>query len=89
MDKLHEKKIKDIIHNVGLNNNLLDSDVRKIVESQFKLSYDTIKKLSLLDEIPDEKTNFYFKYIGKLYMDKYIVNNYKKRNNKNEEESNK
>lgn len=69
--KLYEKKVNDLIHSIGLSNNLLDSEVRKILESQFRFAYEVIIGLSLTglteDEINNLRTNFYFKYLGKLY----------------------
>jgi hypothetical protein len=74
MKKSDDEKIKQILHRVGLNNNLRDDDVRKIFESQFKFTYDTIRELEL-KEITEEqldnlKTNFQYKYIGKLFINK-------------------
>jgi len=77
MKKSDDEKIKQILHRVGLNNNLRDDDVRKIFESQFKFTYDTIRELEL-KEITEEqldnlKTNFQYKYIGKLFINKEIL----------------
>jgi hypothetical protein len=77
MNKIDEKKIKDIIHTIGLNNNLKDDEVRKIVESQFRFTSETIKEMSLegltLEELGELKTNFYYKYIGKLYTNPDVI----------------
>lgn len=82
-DKLDLVKVKNIIHTVGLNNNLTDSEVTKIIESQFRLAYDVIKDLNLKDILPEEveniKTNFYFKYIGKLYVNKESLEQLKRK----------
>ncbi|HEX8586073.1 MAG TPA: hypothetical protein VF680_16890 [Allosphingosinicella sp.] len=71
MKKIDEMKVKRIIHTVGLNNNLTDEQVREIVESQSRLAYDIIKDIDFdnvtSEEIDEMKTNFYFKYIGKIY----------------------
>jgi len=77
MNKIDDKKIKDIIHSIGLANNLTDDEVRNIVESQFRFTYETIKNLSFSDlseeEIDNLKTNFYFKYLGKLYTNSETI----------------
>lgn len=74
MKKSDDEKIKQILHKVGLNNNLRDDDVRKIFESQFKFTYDTIRQLELKElteeELDNLKTNFQYKYIGKLFINK-------------------
>jgi hypothetical protein len=77
MKKSDDEKIKQILHRVGLNNNLRDDDVRKIFESQFKFTYDTIRELELKEitgeQLDDLKTNFQYKYIGKLFINKEIL----------------
>ena len=47
MSKSDEEKIKQLIHRIGLKYNLRDDDVRKIFESQFRFTYDTIRELEL------------------------------------------
>ena len=37
------KKVKDLIHKIGLINNLTDEQVKNIVESQFRFTYEIIK----------------------------------------------
>lgn len=77
MTKIDEKKINDTIHSIGLNNFLVDSEVRKIVESQFRFTYETIKNLNLEqltdEEIENTKTNFTYKHIGKLFTSPDII----------------
>lgn len=76
-NEIDNRKVANITHTVGLNNNLMDSQIREIVESQFRFTYKTIKSMGLSDmtdeEIDNLKTNFYYKYIGKLYTDKNII----------------
>ena len=38
MSKLDDHKINKLIHSIGLDNNLSDDQVRKIVESQFEFT---------------------------------------------------
>lgn len=81
-NEIDERKVADITHTVGLNNNLMDSQIREIVESQFRFTYKTIKAMNLSEltdeEIDNLKTNFYYKYIGKLYTDKEVIARHKK-----------
>jgi hypothetical protein len=100
-NEIDERKVADIIHTVGLNNNLMDSQIREIVESQFRFTYKTIKAMSLStmtdEEIDELKTNFYYKYLGKVYTnsevitrhkirDEYIMNKHKQKENGRSEE---
>lgn len=81
-----EKKIKDLIHSIGLLNNLTDNQVKEIVESQFRFAYEQIRKVSYTtlteEEIDNLKTNFYFKYIGKIYTDSMIIKHHKNKSQK-------
>jgi hypothetical protein len=75
--EINEKKVKDLIHKIGLVNNLTDEQVKNIVESQFRFTYEIIKNISL-DELSEEeikelKKTFYFKYLGKLYTTEEII----------------
>ena len=45
MNKSDEQKVNDLIHSIGLKNNLRDSEVKEIIESQFRFTYDTIRSL--------------------------------------------
>ena len=70
MSKSDEQKVNDLIHSIGLKNNLRDLEVRQIIESQFRFTYDTIRSLDLTEkQIEEIKTNFIYKYLGKLYID--------------------
>lgn len=84
MDKeINAKKVKDIIHSIGLLNNLTDDEVRKIVESQFRFTYETIKKMSFEnltdDEIDNLRKTFYYKYLGKLFTSSDVIKRQKNR----------
>ncbi len=72
-----ERAIHNIIHSVGLANNLRDSEVYDIINSQFKFIYETTKNMSFSeltdDEIDSLKTSFMLKYIGKIYTNKDII----------------
>lgn len=77
MNKIDDKKIKDLIHSIGLNNYIIDDDIKKIIESQFRFTYDTIRSLSTSDKTDEElnklKTNFTYKYLGKLHTNADII----------------
>lgn len=92
MNKIHDKKVSDIIHTIGLNNNLRDEEVREIVESQFRFTYETIRKMSLdtmtIEEINNLKTNFFYKYLGKVHTSGEIVERHRNKLIKNKEEKN-
>jgi hypothetical protein len=92
MDKIQEKKVNDIIHTIGLNNNLRDCEVKEMVESQFRFMYERIKEMSLdnmtEEEIDKCKTNFFFKYLGKVHTSGEIVVRHKNKLNKIKEEKN-
>ena len=83
MDKIDESHVNKLIHKIGLKYNLKDSDVKNILESQFRFTYDKIKELNLSDiteeELNELKTNFQYKYLGKLYINKDILKNKIKR----------
>ncbi len=83
MNKIDDKKVKDAIHTIGLLNNLTDKQVKDIVESQFRFTYETIRQLSFdnltEEEINNLKTNFYYKYLGKLYTNADVINRQKRK----------
>jgi len=64
-------KVDKLIHSIGLEHNLQDSIIRKIVNSPFKFTRETIVNLELQDKTEEEfkeiKTNFIYLHIGKLY----------------------
>ena len=75
--EIYDKKIKDLIHRIGLLNNLTDDQVKNIVESQFRFTYEIIKNMSLEnltdEDIDNLKKTFYYKYLGKLYTTNNII----------------
>ena len=85
-NEIDERKVAEIIHSIGLNNNLMDAQTREIVESQFRFTYKTIKAMSLSEltneEIDELKTNFYYKYIGKVYTNSEVITRHKIRDEK-------
>lgn len=91
MSKSDNLVIHNLIHSIGLKNNLVDSRVKEIVEAQFKFAYEVIRKTDLTstqeEVLSNIKTNIYFKYIGKLHIepDKVALRN-NKLNKHNDEE---
>lgn len=81
MTELEHSKVNAAIHNIGLLNNLTDKQVKEIIEAQFRFTYEKIKSLQLEglsdEEIDNLKTNFYFKYLGKLYTNSRVIRNHK------------
>jgi hypothetical protein len=75
MDNAAKIKVKNLIHSIGLKYNLRDIEVLEIIESQFRFAQEEIKNLDFKKE--DIKTNFIYKYIGKLYIDTKTINKLK------------
>ena len=83
MNKIESDKIKILIHKLGLEFNLKDDDIRKIVSSPYKFTRETISNLEIKDieteeEFNNIKTNFTYPYIGKLYTSFKICEKIKK-----------
>lgn len=74
---MSRKGIDILYHKVGLNNNLRDIEVANIIESQYAFVKETIDDLALKDITEEEfdklKTNFIFKYLGKLHTNYNII----------------
>lgn len=96
MNKVDDKKVKDLIHSLGLKYRLRDEEIRKIVESQFRFTYETIRGLEIGEShegVDELKTNFIYRHIGKLYTSKDIIRRHinkeqflKQKKNEREEE---
>lgn len=71
--QIDDKKVKDLIHSIGLKYGLQDDIINKIVNSPYKFTREKISELNL-DEVHSEeelakyKTNFIYPYIGKYYV---------------------
>lgn len=67
MQKKIIRKIKELSRETGIP----ESIVQKVFESQFKMARETIKNIDMVnmaeEEFNNTKTNFNWKYIGKLY----------------------
>jgi hypothetical protein len=70
--QLRDKKLEALYHRIGLVNNLSGAEVKKIIESPYEFAKEKINELDL-KEVKEEtefellKTNFLFKYLGKLH----------------------
>jgi hypothetical protein len=87
MGRLDEDKVKLLIHKIGLDYKLQDEVIKKIVNSPYKFTRETIANLDIDPEITEEefnklKTNFIYLYIGKLYTSYDIYKKLKNLNNK-------
>jgi hypothetical protein len=76
---MKDKKIKKVIHSVGLKNNVVDEEVLKIISSPFEFTANEIEKLNKegltrSNKKEYEQKVFHYKRIGKLYLN----NNYGK-----------
>jgi hypothetical protein len=86
MSKIENSKLKMLIHKLGLEFNLRDDDIRKIVSSPYKFTRETISNLDL-DGINNEddfnklKTNFIYPYIGKIYTNYKVYEKLNKQKN--------
>jgi len=54
MSKIDDKKVKALIHRLGLKYKLSDDKIKEIVESQFLFTYDTMKEIDF-DKIETEE----------------------------------
>lgn len=72
IDKVESEKVRRLIHKIGLEFNLQDDVIRKIVNSPYKFTRETISNLDVKENMTEEefdklKTNFIYMHIGKLY----------------------
>jgi len=77
-----KKKVKNLIHTLGLKYKMSDEDIRTIVESPFLFSYLKIREIKF-NEVEEEdlaelKTNFLYKSFGKLYLHEPLFRRMKK-----------
>jgi hypothetical protein len=70
---MKNKELKKYKHTLGLENNLNDEEIDKIVNSQFRFAKEKIEELNNNNLNKNNKYNFnniifYFKRIGKIYL---------------------
>ena len=73
MTKSDLKKVKNLIHSIGLQYNLSDDQVKKIIESPYDFAKIILESMDLenvkdKEDLDSKKTNFNFKALGKLYI---------------------
>jgi hypothetical protein len=83
--KADKKKVKDLIHTLGLKYKMSDDEVRQIVESPFLFTYLKIRETNF-NEIEEEDleeigTNFLYKSFGKLYLSEPLFKRRQKQKN--------
>ena len=76
--EIDDKKVKALIHSLGLKYGLQDDVINKIVNSPYKFTRETISNMELEhiqseEELEKIKTNFIYSYIGKLYIKFYFI----------------
>lgn len=72
-DTINKKKVKAIIHKIGLRHGLPDSVIEEVVKSPYAFAEIKLRELSLMnieseEELEKTKTNFLFKHLGRLYV---------------------
>lgn len=77
---MRNRKLKPVIKKLARKYDLTEDQVNSIIESPYAFTKETLKNLELDKELSREevsklKTNFIYKYIGKLYLN---INNFKK-----------
>jgi len=80
MNSIDEEKVRRLIHRIGLEFNLKDEDVKKVISSPYKFTREVITNLDLEnikteEELKELKTNFIYQSIGKLYVNFRMLNN--------------
>lgn len=76
--EIDDKKVKALIHSLGLKYGLQDDVINKIVNSPYKFTREIISNMELEhveseEELEKIKTNFIYSYIGKLYIKFYFI----------------
>lgn len=72
-NKAELHKVKQLIHKIGLNNNLTDKQIEEIIDSQYEFIKEKIIEININDV--EIKSNFLLKYLGKLYIDRDKLKN--------------
>jgi len=68
-----KKKLKALIHRLGLKYQLSDEAIKELVDSPYLFTFGIMKALNLTEVETEEdldniKTNFYYKGLGKLHI---------------------
>ena len=86
MKSVDQIKIEKLIHKIGLENSLSDSEVKKIVESQFEFTKEKLeeinKQINNADNYDENLAKvFYYKSLCRLYICKHRLEALIKRRN--------
>jgi hypothetical protein len=70
---INKSKVEKLIHKLGLQYNMSDADIKKLVESPYEFTYQEIRKLDLKavsteEELDKLNTNFLYRAFGKIYV---------------------
>ena len=81
--RIEDPKVKSLIHKIGLEFNLQDDVIKRVIHSPYKFTRETISNLEVSDDMTEEefdklKTNFIYMHLGKLYTNYRIYNKIKK-----------
>lgn len=84
MNKIDKIKVKQLIHSIGLKYHLTDETIKNIVESQWEFAYQKMVTMDWDDihteeDLDKAKTNFLFKYLGRIYVSMIQINRLNKR----------
>lgn len=82
-DKRQEKKINELYHRLSLKYGLSKEEIKQIVESPYEFTKETLKdidvnKIQSEEDADNTKTNFIYKYWGKLYTNFKLINRRRK-----------
>lgn len=82
-NKVQQKKLDALYHRISLKYNIPKEDIKNIVESPYLFTKEQLSKIDI-NEIQSEedaestKTNFIYKYIGKLHTNFKLINRRRK-----------
>lgn len=82
-NKIQDKKLDALYHKLSLRFNINKEEIRNIVESPYLFTKEKLKEINV-DEIQSEtdaelaKTNFMYKYLGKLHTNFKLINQRRK-----------
>lgn len=79
MNKIHDAKIKKLIHSIALNYNMSDQDMINLLNSPYEFAKEKIneldlKKITTKEELDEIKTNFIFRSFFKLVVEWRTIN---------------
>lgn len=84
MNKIDKIKVKKLMHSIGLKYHMTDETIKNIVESQWEFANKKMVEMPWDDihteeDLEKTKTNFLFKYLGRIYVSMIQINRLNKR----------